>query len=373
MSMSTAGTVARRSANRVLLGLTVASGVAYGLGAVVTPLRLWPAILLMCFYLFCLGLAGMLFLALTSVTGGRWCAALLPVPRAMAATLPLVAPLLAIVVLIGIYNGNYPWTHAEGHHPASFFFKDWWLSPIFFALRTVAYLVVFSLFALAMGRGTGRSATAAVPKSLAALWIVVFAVFFSLANVDWIMSLTPEWFSTMFGVYQFSGIFLSGLAAIAVVAILLARAGAWQQPLTEDHLSNLSILIFGFSSFWMYIWLSQYMLIWYANMPEETFYFTRRVHGLWGPLFVLNIFLNWVVPFVVLMPRAAKRNAGIVLKVAVIVLVGRWLDLYLMIAPSETVTQPAFGLCEIASILGTLGLGGLLIFYALRKRKTVGG
>jgi len=363
---STADTTTRGGFGRLLLGLTAASAAAYGLGAIFTPHRLWPALLLMCFYLFCLGLGGLLFLAFTSVTSARWSTGIRPVAAALGRMVPLSGAALGAVVCLGLYQ--YPWAHSGGDHPASFFFKDAWLSPEFFLARTVGYVLLFSLFAVAMTR-RGRTTPAGPSKGLSALFIVVFAVVFSTANVDWIMSLTPEWFSTMFGVYQFSGIFLSGLAAIALVAILLSRHGAWQFTLAEDHLRDLAILMFSFSCFWMYIWLSQYMLIWYANLPEETFYFVDRTRGLWGPLFVLNIFLNWAVPFVVLIPRPAKRNPSVVLKVAVVVLVGRWVDLYLMIAPSETVAEPAFAFCEVASILGTAAIFGLLLLPVLRKEE----
>jgi len=118
------------------------------------------------------------------------------------------------------------------------------------------------------------------------------------------------------------------------------RRTAWLERLAplsgvvnEDHLHDLGKMLFAFSTLWMYIWFSQYMLIWYAHLPEETVYFAQRLHGNWQPLFILNLCLNWVVPFVVLMNRPAKRSRSVLAKVALVVLLGRWLDLYLMIMP----------------------------------------
>ena len=106
--------------------------------------------------------------------------------------------------------------------------------------------------------------------------------------------------------------------------------------INEAHLYDLGKLLFAFSTFWMYLWFSQYMLIWYSNIPEETVYFTVRLRGWWLPLSIASVVLNWIVPFVALMSQPVKRNAGALAKVAIVVLVGRWLDLYVMIFPSQT-------------------------------------
>ena len=355
--------VDRIGIRRIAWGLTAASGGSYLLGLGTTPHQVWPNLLLMCLYLFGIGMAGALFLALLRVMGGWWSDAIRPVPAAMARTVPVASVMLGVVVLVGIWN--YPWRHGETGHGDSFWFKNWWLDPVFFQIRTVAYLVVLSLFAIALGRR--RVNDRASLGFAAALFLVVFAIVFSLAGIDWIMSLSPMWFSTMWGVYQFSGVFLTGLALITLVSVGLQRLGPWRETLTEDHLRDLGTLTFSFSCFWMYIWLSQYMLIWYSNLPEETFYFADRIRGVWGALFVANICLNWAVPFVVLIFRTAKRSATVMMRIAVVILIGRWLDLYLMILPSDRVPQPLIGFCELGSMLGTIGLLGLMMSYMLRK------
>ena len=368
MSTTAARLPISQSTFRTLSGLGIASAAAFGLGAVISPQQVWPNLLTASFYLLGLGLAGVLFLALTRITGGRWHNELRPIPEAMGRALPMVAPLFGAVILFGVMY--YPWMHHDGHHSASFWFKEWWLTstfvgesfPSFFAVRTIAYLVLLSLLARpVMSRSHHTAGTGS------ASFLVAFAIVFSLAGVDWVMSLEPMWFSTMFGVYQFSGIFLSGLAAITVIATLLSRAGVWRGQLTENQLRDLGILTFSFSCFWMYIWYCQYMLIWYANIPEETFYYVDRIRGAWHPLFLANVVLNWVVPFAVLISRPAKRNANVMFKVAIVILLGRWLDIYLMVVPSRETAQPEIGFCEIGSFLAVIALFGFALFYVFRR------
>jgi len=203
----------------------------------------------------------------------------------------------------------------------------------------------------------------------------VLGVTLTLASFDWIMSLEPGWYSTIFAVYNFAGLFLAGLAATIVIAVWLGRAGPLQEVLNDEHLHDLGKLLFAFSTFWMYIWFSQYMLIWYANIPEETVYFIPRVRGAWLPLLFLDIGLNWIVPFFVLLLRDSKRQRQVLVGVAVAVLVGRWLDLYLMILPpaagvlrppaGAVLPSPGIGIWEIGLAAGGVGFFGLALARAL--------
>jgi hypothetical protein len=206
---------------------------------------------------------------------------------------------------------------------------------------------------------------------LSAGFLAVFAISFSFAGVDWFMSLEPHWYSTIFGVYHFAGLILGGLAMITILAIWLERRGPLRGILTKEHLHDLGKLLFAFSTFWMYIWFCQYMLIWYANIPEETSYFTSRVRGFWWPVFLLNFLLNWAVPFVVLLSVRAKRNSSTLLEVCWTILAGRWVDLYLMIFPPLVGEYPVFGVWELGFLLGSGGLFGLVLFKALRSASLV--
>jgi len=157
-----------------------------------------------------------------------------------------------------------------------------------------------------------------------------------------------------------------GLAAVILLALWLERAGPLQGVLNESHLHDLGKLMFAFSVFWAYIWFSQYMLIWYTDIPEETSYFVLRQKTAWFPLFILNIFLNWVIPFVALLRRDVKRQRQIIGTVAAIVLLGRWLDVYLMIFPGVVGESPTLGLWEIGLTLGGIGSFGLVLAAVLK-------
>jgi NNP family nitrate/nitrite transporter-like MFS transporter len=203
-------------------------------------------------------------------------------------------------------------------------------------------------------------------KGYSAAFLAVFAVTFSLASFDWLMSIEPEFYSTIYALYCFSGLILSGVAAITVCVILLRRRG-WLAEAGPHHLHSLGKLVLGYSTFWAYIWLCQYILIYYANLPEETIYYIRRTatRG-WTALFLLNLFLNWVIPFVLLLSRNAKRNATVLLSACVIVLAGHWLDLYLMVVPAFGGAQ-VFGWVDTALLAGFTALFALIFLNSLAK------
>ena len=150
--------------------------------------------------------------------------------------------------------------------------------------------------------------------------------------------------------------------------MLRKHGGPLEGVFNDEHLHDLGRLLIGFSCFWMYIWFCQYMLIWYSNLPEETFYFEARMHGPWGPIVVLSIFLNWIVPFFALLPKPAKRSSSVMMKIAVVVLIGRWVDLYVMVFPSVIGDVPAFGLLEVLAICGLAASGSVMLARSFASR-----
>ncbi|MHC4954566.1 MAG: hypothetical protein ACYTGZ_11820 [Planctomycetota bacterium] len=325
-------------------------------GWLAAPERTCAAVLMAALWVLGIGLGGLAFVAFTYVTRAGWSTALRRVPEAMAATVPLGAVLMA-VALAGA-PVLYDWIHEVDHDPL-LAKKAAWLNVGFFFLRSVLYLAVWIYFARAIRRVsmlqdvTGGVGATARNLRLSTLFVVCFIITFSLACFDWIMSIEAHWFSTVFAVYCFSGMFLAGLAAITLVSILLKRRGVFAKVLREDHLHDLGRLMIGFSTFWAYIWFCQYMLIWYSNMPEETSYYVTRMSGSWGPLMVANVVVNWLVPFLVLLPRPTKRNEGIMFWVAILFLVGRAFDLYLLVQPG-LLDSPAFGVWELAPFAATV-------------------
>ena len=358
---------------RRLINIGALVGIAALLsGVFITPQRMWANFLLVSFLLVCTGLAGTVFIALTNVIGAAWSVAFRRVPEAMTAILPFGAVSLFVAFLF--HPALYPWVAEHGKLTG---FRHLWLDYRFFLVRALLYVGAWLWFSYAIVRNSrlqdvdGNADHSVRNSRLSAAFLVVFAITFWLASFDWIMSLEPEWSSTMFGIYNFAGMFSGGIAMITLLVIWLERLGPLSGVVTEEHLHDLGKMLFAFSTFWMYIWFSQYMLIWYAHLPDETVYFAQRLHGNWQPLFILNLFLNWVVPFVILMNRPAKRSPSVLAKVALVVLLGRWLDLYLMIMPPVDGRWPRIGVWEIGTIAGGVALFLTVFARAFRRESAV--
>lgn len=339
--------------------------------------RAWSNLFVVGFALLTIGLGGTLFVALTYVTGAGWNVAFRRVPEAMATIVPIAGTAVLVVLTLRIHN--YGWHHHGPGGAGSFWFKGLWLTPSFWFARSIGYVMLWSILGGWLVRRSREKDFAAKENSspiadirLSALFLVSYALTFSLASVDWIMALDPLWFSTMWGVYNFAGMFLAALAVVVILCIQLSKQGGpLHRVFRTDHLHDLGKLIVGFSCFWMYIWFSQYMLIWYSNIPEETSYFVTRTHGPWGPVVLLSIVLNWILPFFVLLPKPAKRSRTVMLRVAGVLLVGRWVDLYVMVFPSILGATPVFGILESAAIIGVLFIGIYLLDRAFSAANPV--
>jgi hypothetical protein len=357
-------------------GLVVVGGAALVYGLAQAPERAWLGLFVASYYLLTLGLGALVFVALQYVTGAGWSVAFRRVPEAVAAVIPIAG--LGVAAVLLDRPSLYPWAgaavaEAEPTTPL----RQAWFQYTFFLTRAAAYLSAWCVlwFALVQtSRRQDRDGAMFHTRNsirLSGAFLVVFAVTFWLATYDWLLPLDTGWWSTAFGVYQFAGLFLGGLAAIIVLAAWLRRLGPFQNVLSEDHVHDLGKLLFGFSTFWMYLWFCQYLLIWYVNNPEETSYFTRRLNGEWRVLFYLNLVLNWGVPFLVLLPRWTKQRLGVLAAVALVVLAGRWLDAYLGVFPAAG-QPPGVGVAwEIGLAAGAMGLVGLVFFGALGRSALV--
>ena len=373
---------------RVQAGLTVLAVVAAVvlLGSwMVAPVAAWGSTLVAVYMVLTIALGGLLFVAFEYATGAGWSVVFRRVPETLATTLPILG--LAMIGVAAAGADGYVWRH-EGDDAGTFWFKELWLTKSFFLTRTVVYVALWSLVAwMVVGVSRKQDRTRDLQQTLtnrrlSGLVLLVFAPTFSLAACDWFMSLEPMWFSTVWGAYHFAGLAMSSLAVIVLFVLYLRRTGPLRGLVRDEHLHDLGKLLFGFSVFWMYLWFSQYMLIWYSNIPEETSYYIPRLQGAWGPLVIASLALNWFIPFFVLLPRPAKRSPVVMARVAVIVLFGRWLDLYLMVFPSTAVEGPLWGTHEavwavlarapeIAAIVLALSVLCLLFFRSLAKASAV--
>ncbi|MHC4392738.1 MAG: hypothetical protein ACYS22_15695 [Planctomycetota bacterium] len=364
-----------RSLQRLLVAVAVCGGALVVAGLVFAPDRTLRSLLTAEIYVLGLALGAACFLALQHVTSAGWSTGLRRVPEAIASTLPVAAAIM-LPVLLGT-SVLYHWSHASAVAADPILQgKSPWLNQPFFVVRAIFYFGVWLLFVRAIvRRSVLQDDDPSVEhthrmKRLSGLFLFAFAVTFSAATFDWIMSLDPHWFSTAYAVYHWSGVFVSGLAVTTLLVIFLRREGVLPQ-VKDSHLLDLGRLIFGFTTFWAYIWFCQFMLIWYANIPEETTYYLGRIAPAWVTLFVANLLVNWVIPFVVLLPRPAKRSESVLTKVCVLLLFGRWLDLYLDISQPVLTDGPSFGLFEAGPVLGAVALFALAFFRVFGRMNPV--
>jgi hypothetical protein len=340
----------------------------------------WSAYLIGAF--FALGLAAFAtaWLAMLYLSGADWSVTMRRIPEAMTAWL-VPGGILAMGVGLGAHS-LYHWSHADVvAHDELLLHKAPFLNMTMFTVLVGISLALWVLFAaLLVGasrrqdREGGMSATRR-SRTLSALFLVVFAVTLSVVSFYMLLSLDAHWFSTMFAVLVFTDVVQTGTAFVAIVASLLVMGGRLRGFLNEHHLHSLGKMVFASTGFWAYIYFCQYMLIWYANIPEETVYFLRRADNGWLPYLLLLPALKFVVAFLLLLPRDAKRNPRSLVPVGALLLFAQFWELYLMVGPAVGHgAEAAHGhvpVVELAVTIGFLGLYTLVFGWALRRHDPV--
>ena len=345
--------------SRTLLWTAALGALVFLMGLFVAPERTWGGYLMGYTWFVQLALAGPLFLAIVHLTGARWGYPLRRIPEAMGATLPIALG-LGLLLLAGIHS-LYEWSHAQvvAEDPL-LQHKSAWLFTTGFAVRLVAYFAIWLwLGGKVLRRSLSREADPERRRGdvgTSALYMAVFAVTFSLASVDWLLSLDAHWFSTMYALYVLSGLACAGAAACTIALVWLRRSGALRAVVTRDVLDDLGKVLLGLSLLWAYLWYCQYMIVWYSDLPEETGYYILRRSGDWGPLVPASLVIHFAVPFLALMLRAWRRNGVALVRISVVILIGHALDLFVMIAPPLQPDGPAVGLWELGPVVGALAL-----------------
>ncbi|MGZ3794636.1 MAG: molybdopterin oxidoreductase [Bdellovibrio sp.] len=338
--------------------------------------RLWTSYLVAFFFFSSLAISGLFWIAINNVAHAGWSVSIRRFAEATTSFIPAIL-IGGLILLLG-FKHLYPWANpdiiAENPVVAS---KTGYLNSGFFVVRLFIFAVGAMLFRYVMvGNSIKQDQTGDVHLteknvSPAVGFLVFFALTFSLFSVDLLMSLLPTWYSTIFGIYNFSGMFQAGLAFLAIVIVLMKRHGLVKGYVTDEHQHDVVKYLKGFSIFWAYIAFSQFMLIWYANLPEETEYYIMRAQGGWmGISFGLLIF-RFVVPFLALLPRSAKRSDSHVLLVSALVLVMQYVDIYWMVYPNFFDGQVTFGFWEIGIFAGFAGLFLLTIMSFWSKHSLV--
>lgn len=342
--------------------------------------RLWVNLWINNVYFIGIALTAVLFLALQYASQAGWSAYIKRVPEALGSWIYIGFGLTLVIFGLSNYAGPYHfhifhWLDSSLYVEGSETYdpiiagKEPYLNLPFFLIRMVAYFVLWMLmYRVLRNESLKEDIEGGVNhwkkmRIYSTLFIIIFAITSSTAAWDWVLSIDTHWFSTMFGWYVFASWFVAGLSAITLIIIWLREKGYMMQ-LSSSHLHDLGKYVFAFSIFWTYIWFSQFMLIYYANIPEESVYFVERLKsGQYAWVFFVNIILNFVFPFLVLMTRDSKRHT-IFLKIAcTVVLIGHWFDFYLMITPGSLGTNGGFGLMEIGMAL--IFASGF-VFIALR-------
>ncbi|MFV3410507.1 molybdopterin oxidoreductase [Bdellovibrio bacteriovorus] len=338
--------------------------------------RLWTSYLVSYFYFSCLALSGLFWIVINNVAKAGWSVSIRRYAEATTSFIPAIL-IGGLVLLVG-FKHLYPWANPEvvAENPV-IAAKTGYLNMGGFVIRLFIFAVGCMIFrhvivgnSLKQDKSGDESLTT---KSVAPSvgFIVFYALMFSLFCVDLLMSLLPTWYSTIFGIYGFSGMFQAGMAFLAIVIVLMRRSGLVKGYVTEEHQHDVVKYLKGFSIFWAYIAFSQFMLIWYANIPEETEYYIARAQGGWMSISMALLIFRFVVPFLALLPRGMKRNDSNVLLISVLVLVMQYVDIYWMVYPNFFDGHVTFGFWEIGIFAGFAGAFLLTIMSFWSKHSLV--
>jgi hypothetical protein len=317
-----------------------------------------------------IALGGLWFVLIHHATRAGWSVVVRRFAETFMSALPVMA-LLFLPILAGM-NDLFHWMHPEGDPILEG--KAGYLNPTFFVIRVVFFFVAWTLLSRFFYNNSTAQDTDPSPaithrlRWFAPLGIALYAFSSTFAAFDWMMSLDPHWFSTIFGLYYFAGSAIAIFASLVILAMVLQKRGLLEGIITEEHFHDLGKLMFGFTVFWTYIAFSQYFLIWYANLPEETIWFDHRSHGNW--LYV-GIFLcvgHFVLPFFFLMSRTVKRIRKSLFLGACWLLFMHWVDMFYIIQPvlthNEGGQDASFHFLDITTFIG---IGGVFLAVVLKK------
>lgn len=357
----------------ILLGV---GGLAFVLGIIflgmskdeVEQTRFWASLLQNSVFFLLVVNASMFFICVTTMAMGGWQMAFRRVPEAISSVVPVFG-LLAMLVFVGIIFGHrhdiYHWLDKEVvENDPILKGKSAFLSPAFFMIWSVISIGLWSFVGAKMRKLSSEADQPMKAEENAkfiwknTVWGAAFLVIFGLTVGStipwlWLMSIDPHWYSTMYSWYTFISSFVAGVSLVVLFVVYLKNQD-YLEYVNEEHLHDLGKFMFAFSVFWTYLWYSQFMLIWYANIPEETVYFKPRMQGVYRGIFFLNLIVNFAVPFLLLMRRGSKRNYTTLTFLAVLIILGHWVDFYQMVMPGTLHEHYSLGWFEF----------GILVLYA---------
>src|SRR5215213_2303307 len=354
-----------------LLGALACAGLGVG-----NPKQFFFSWLVSFLFFLSLVLGGLFFVLIQYASQGGWGVVLRRIGETIFATVPVMA-ILFLPLLLGLRD-LYSWSMpGAAEHDALLRWKAPFLNVPFFLVRAVIYFgawCVIALFYYRVSRrqdATGDPAGSARLRRLAGPAIIVLALTQTFASIDWIMSLTPHWYSTMFGLYFFAGSFVGFIALLSVAAVAMRGAGLLDTVISPEHLHDVGKFLFAFTAFWAYIAFSQFFLMWYANLPEETIWYRARLEGSWKMVTILLMAGHFGVPFFYLMGRAVKRRGWTLAVGGAWLLAMHFMDLYWQVMPTLHPDGVRPALLDVAAFFAIGGCFVAAASWLMRRQALV--
>jgi hypothetical protein len=356
----------------------------YGTGDIHHKTRFWASLLQNSTYFLLVVNASMFFVCATILAYGGWQMAFRRVPEAISAAVPVVGGITLIILLAIVFGGHhmteiYHWTdHETVANDPILKGKKPFLNIPFFTIWTILTIGLWSVLGYKVRRISLEADAGPMNVQQGkryiwrnTVWAALFIVWFALTVMSttpwlWLMSIDAHWYSTMYSWYTFASTWVSGIALILLFVVYLKNNG-YLEYTNKNHIHDLGIMMFAFSIFWAYLWFSQFMLIWYANIPEETVYFNARTHGAYTGVFWWNFIINFLAPFLILMKRSSKRNYNTMTIMALVIVFGHWLDFHQMVMASVSPEHVAMNLFDFGIALGFVGVIMLVAGRVLSK------
>ena len=358
----------------VLFFAALLSIVACATGYLLEPERFFRSYLVAFSFTAAIGLAAFFFVMVQYLTGSAWSVVLRRIMENIMVTLP-VGAILFLPLAFGLDN-VYSWTdRAMMEANEMLRAKSGYLDRNFFLIRTYVYFALWSLWIFSIYRQSIKQDTERSVKQMHAItrWaapgLFLVVVIGSMAAFDWLMSLEPGWYSTIFGLYYLADGALAFFAVVTLVALGFRRAGILEKSINMEHYHDLGKWLFAMTCFYTYIAVSQYLLIWYADLPEETTFYRHRSEGLWLVLSLSLPFTRFFIPFFTLICRPAKRKLTLIGVMAVWSLVFVYFDLYWIVMPNYYPEGPHLHWLDLATLGATVSVSGLVFWGRFKKNK----